>query len=83
MKTTFQRTVVPERDAAGRLRKLAEHEIPLEEDDGGMAMIAELSGTGETEMFVRIHSWDPEKQHPEMRAMLGQRVRVTIEVLED
>ena len=42
-RTEFYGTLVPERDAAGRLRRVAEHEVPVERDDGGQALIAEFS----------------------------------------
>lgn len=80
MKTSFYGTLVPERDAAGRLRRVAEHEIPVEVDDGGQAMIAEFSGSGE--LFVRVQSWDETKQHGWMSQLMGRRIRVTIEAID-
>lgn len=37
MRTTFYGTLVPERDEADRLRRLAEHEAPVSVQDGGQA----------------------------------------------
>lgn len=58
-------------------------------EDGGQAQIAEIGGEsddyadGESGMFVRIQSWcEGGKHHPEMDAIRGKRVRVTIEVVE-
>jgi len=34
-------------------------------------------------LFVRIQSWSNEKKHPAFEQLLGKRVRVTIETLED
>ena len=51
-------------------------------EDGGQARIIEF---GETEgrdherLFVRVHSWDETKQHPELRGMEGRSVKITIE----
>ena len=42
MKIEWTRTVVPERDAAGRLRRHAEHEAPMAVQDGGQAQIVEF-----------------------------------------
>lgn len=82
MKTTFYGTLVPERDEAGRLRRLAEHEAPVSIEDGGQAMIAELTDGREEGLFVRVQSWDPGREHAEMRSMMGRRISVTIEVLD-
>lgn len=60
-------------------------------EDGGAALIATLnSGPSEdATVFVRIQSYDEtawedaEAAHPWIRAAIGKRVRVTIEVIED
>jgi len=82
MRMTFYGTLVPERDEAGRLRRLAEHEAPVSVQDGGQAMIAEL-GTGREEgLFVRLQSWDSRGEHAELASMMGRRISVTIEVMD-
>ena len=81
-RTEFYGTLVPERDAAGRLRRVAEHEVPVERDDGGQALIAEFSSTNETGLFVRLQSWDETKRHEEMAQLMGHRVRVTVEIID-
>jgi len=83
MKTEWTRTVVPERDAAGRLRPYAEHEAPVSVQDGGQAQIVEFAGSNEVGLFVRLQSWDPDRQHADMALMMNKRVRVTVEILED
>lgn len=45
-------------------------------------MIAELSAPGEEGLFVRLQSWDPGREHAEMRSMMGRRISVTIEVMD-
>jgi hypothetical protein len=80
--TTFYGTLVPERDAAGRFRRLAEHEAPVSIQDGGMSMIAELGTGNEEGLFVRLQSWDPSKEHSELTSMLGRRISVTVKVLD-
>jgi hypothetical protein len=84
MKIEWTRTVVPERDEAGRLRHYQEHEAPVDVQDGGQAQIVEFfsSNMGEG-LFVRVHSWDPNQLHPDIKLMLGKRVRVIVEILED
>lgn len=84
MKTEWTRTVVPGRDAAGRLRHYQEHEAPVDVQDGGQAQIVEFFSSNMVEgLFVRVHSWDPSREHPDMALMMGKRVRVTVEVLEE
>ena len=82
MKIEWTRTVVPERDAAGRLRRHAEHEAPVDVQDGGQAQIVEFTGNNEVGVFVRVQSWDPDKEHANIKLMMGKRVRVTVEILD-
>ena len=83
MKIEWTRTVVPERDAAGRLRRHAEHEAPMAVQDGGQAQIVEFTGNNEVGVFVRVQSWDPDKEHANIKLMMNKRIRVTVEILED
>jgi hypothetical protein len=83
MKIEWTRTVVPQRDAAGRLRHYQEHEAPVDTQDGGQAQIVEFTGNNEVGVFVRVQSWDPDEVHSEMALMMNKRVRVTVEILED
>jgi hypothetical protein len=61
--------------------------VDPEREDGGMALIDtddftdEVSGLTDT-LFVRLHSWDESGAHPEMTALRGKRVRITVEVIE-
>jgi len=55
--------------------------VETKSDDGGCALIAELFNP-DTPFFVRLHSWDETKEHPEMKQLVGKRVRVTIETEE-
>lgn len=52
-------------------------------EDGGQAKWAEINDGGDDGLFVRIHSWSVQCQHPEFDALVGQKVRVTIEVVDD
>ena len=81
-RTELYGTLVPERDPSGRLRRVAEHEVPVQAEDGGQALIAELAGKGETGLFVRLQSWDETKRHEDMSRLMGRRVRVTIEIID-
>ena len=84
MKIEWTRTVVPERDEAGRLRHYQEHEAPVDVQDGGQAQIVEFFSFNMGEgLFVRVNSWDPSREHADMALMMGKRVRVTVEILED
>jgi hypothetical protein len=62
-------------------------------EDGGAALITQVVQDKEPDsgMFVRLQSWNAEAMkralptkedmHPELSALIGKRVRVTIEVL--
>ena len=54
-------------------------------EDSGCAKYVEISDDRESGLFVRLHSWDDSDgtpTHPDFDALIGKRVRVTIEVLE-
>ena len=64
----------------------------VETEDSGMAKITEFSSDG-SELFVRVQSYnegldefgDPVEgpvEHPEFDALVGKRVRVTIETID-
>lgn len=82
MKSIFYGTVVPDRLPSGQFRRLMEHEVPCHQEDGGQAMIIELGSGAESEMFVRLQSWDTLREHPQMQMLIGKRISVTVEVLE-
>lgn len=52
-----------------------------EKDDGGQALIAEFGEASVPQMFVRLQSWDEQKQHQVMRDLEGKRLRITVEVI--
>jgi hypothetical protein len=53
-------------------------------EDGGCALITEvMSGDASDCFFVRLHSWDRKKKHPEHKALgltKGRRIRIEITV---
>ncbi len=53
-------------------------------EDSGCAKIIEVSDEREEGPFVRLQSWSEQKppQHPELDALLGKNIRVTVEVLD-
>jgi len=72
----------PEKLPSGQFRRLTESEVPCSQQDGGQAMIIEM-GTGiESQMFVRLQSWDVTREHAEMQTLMGKRISVTVEVLD-
>jgi hypothetical protein len=83
MKWEWTQSVVAERDASGKRRRLEEHETAVEVQDGGQAQLVEFANTSETGLFVRLQSWDDQRQHAEISHLLNRRVRVTVEVLDD
>lgn len=62
--------------------KVLEQTLELEStDDGGRAMVARIDGAPGDALFARLQSWDEALAHAEFRKLLGQRVRVTIEIM--
>ncbi len=59
-----------------------EGRLELHTEDGGRALIGEVEGADDDRTFVRLQSWSDDKQHPELAALDGKRIRVTIEVLD-
>jgi hypothetical protein len=55
----------------------------IEREDGGCAMIGTISDNADVGMFVRIQSWDEGKEHKDFKSLLGKKIRVTIEVVEE
>lgn len=82
MKWEWTLSVVAERDASGKRRRLEEHETSVEVQDGGQAQLVEFANPIETGLFVRVQSWDDQREHAEMAQLLNKRVRVTVEVLD-
>lgn len=54
----------------------------VERQDGGQAMIVQFDNADEA-VVVRLQSWDPTKEHTDMSALIGKKVRITVEVIED
>ncbi len=58
----------------------------LKSEDSGLALILnDLGGTeleGDGSLFVRVQSWDDDKEHPLMNSLIGKKIRITIEVEE-
>jgi hypothetical protein len=48
-------------------------------EDGGCAKIVRLNGACIENLFIRLQSWNDDKEHPEFDYLIGRRVRVTIE----
>lgn len=82
MKTEFYGTLVFSRKPSGRLRHFAQYEVPVQQEDGGQAWIAEFGGPEDEGMFVRLQSWDSTGSHEHMRELLDKRIRITVEVLD-
>lgn len=55
--------------------------LTVETEDGGAALIAEISPPQGAPLFVRVQSYDESHAHAAMKTLIGQRVRVTVEIL--
>jgi len=65
----------------GRTKYLFEGSIEkIKAEDSGLANMVDFEGSNQR-LFVVLHSWDEERLHPEMKAMIGKKVRITVEVL--
>jgi hypothetical protein len=53
-------------------------------EDSGCAMIAEVQGKEDSNIFVRVQSWDKTSDHMELGPFiqLGKKLRITIELVE-
>ena len=81
-RTEFYATLVPQPNWPHLCARIEEHEVPVQAEDGGQALIAEFSGGSDTGLFVRLQSWDESKRHEEMAQLMGRRVRVTVEIID-
>lgn len=50
--------------------------------DDGQAMIVEIN-SDDPHFFIRLQSWDEDKQHPLMRSLVGKKIMVTLEIIDD
>lgn len=68
---------------------LARHAQPNDEtfthteDSGAAAMCELLQPNEDARLFVRLMSFDDTRAHAEFKRLLGRRVRMTLEVLDD
>ena len=53
-------------------------------EDGGQAMVFTVSDPFQEEngLFVRIQSWDENKEHTEFKKFEGRKIRITIETIK-
>lgn len=59
--------------------EIFEHSVRKE--DGGQALIVDVDDK-HPRLWVQIKSWDEDKQHPELKDIVGKTVTVTIEIEE-
>lgn len=63
--------------------EISEHDVSRE--DGGQALIVDVVTAADDKhpcLWVQIKSWDKNKQHPELKDIVGKTVTVTIEIEE-
>jgi len=52
-------------------------------EDGGQAVICEIHGTHNDNLFVRLQSWDEDRRHEQLKPFVGKKVMIIVEVLDD
>ena len=61
--------------------------VEFKKEDGGMALIATLVNESDQDndkgVFVRLQSWDEDKEHEVARSFEGKKVRVIIETIDE
>jgi len=59
--------------------------VSFDKEDGGRALIAHFEQKDceeeEAGLFVRLQSYDETKIHKDAQALVGKRVRITVEVI--
>ena len=56
---------------------------PPDIEDGKQSYTFDIEDVAHPRMFVKLHSWDPTKEHIEAKHLVdGALVRVTVEVLD-
>lgn len=58
----------------------------ISKEDNGMAMIATIGDekelSQENGMFVKVQSWDENKEHTEFKKFMGRRIKIMIETID-
>ncbi len=55
----------------------------VDKEDNGAALIGNMIEGVSQQMFVRVQSWDRSREHDEIKKLVGKKVRVIVEVVED
>ena len=63
--------------------KFDDENAMLSVEDSGCAMIGDVCDNEDSGMFIRIQSWDETKEHKDFKSLIGKKIRVTIEVVEE
>lgn len=54
----------------------------ISREDGGQAVYVHIPSTDEAcNLFVRLHSWNEQRDHMEMASLVGRKVRLTLELV--
>lgn len=68
---------------------ILEGPVECDKEDAGRVLVAQIDHVvGESEdsdegLYVRIQSWSENKNHETMNTLIGKKVRVTIEIIEE
>jgi len=54
----------------------------VERDDGGLSLSTELLFDGDDGLFIRVMSWDEDREHPAFEQLRGKYIKVVLTVEE-
>lgn len=63
------------------MKKVFEQVPSVDAMDNGRSLSLCLDDE-DSDLFVRVHSWDETRKHEEFRRLIGKKIRVTIEIVE-
>lgn len=74
----------PVMDFTARIGTEGSSDVSVEHSGRRISTVLFPEQPGDRELFVQLHSWEEiaDGPHAQMRALLGKRVRVRIEVVE-
>lgn len=54
----------------------------IEKDDGGQALMLRVEGADD-QLSISISSWSDKSEHPTLQSLIGKKLRITVDVLDE